>query len=295
MAAYATQLRVDVSGSLGYLSGVEGSSGSSANHIGTFVRTLGLISVEQHFGPNFGYALRLGGGRRRGAARGLVLTDRRVHVRVHADHLRGAQSALPSVTSRASARPQHGPHAKTPVEQTVEGLAATPHVTTHSVLPVHVVLQSPSHFTKQVDESAHVTVLSSPTWSLQEALVLQLTVDIAPSLKSQSALAVHVTWLASPPAPLQCEESLQVNVSSPLVLPSHLVESLQATEQSAVPHCALQSWPATQAHALSTHAHPAPVQVGAGASLPPHAAASANAKESRALVPSFIGLASMAN
>ncbi len=62
MAAYATQLRVDVSGSLGYLSGVEGSSGSSANHIGTFVRTLGLISVEQHFGPNFGYALRLGGG-----------------------------------------------------------------------------------------------------------------------------------------------------------------------------------------------------------------------------------------
>lgn len=160
---------------------------------------------------------------------------------------------------------------------------------------MQVVLQSPSHFTEQVDESAHVTVLASPTWSLQFALVLQLTLAIAPSLKSQSELAVHVTSLASPPVPLHCEESLHVSDNSPLVWPSHLVESLQATEQSPVPHCALQSAPATQVQALSTQSHPAPVQVGAGASLPPHAAASANPKQSKALVPRFISLVSIAH
>ncbi len=190
---------------------------------------------------------------------------------------------------------QHGPQANTPGEQTVAGLAAAPQVTAHSELPVQVVLQSPSHFTEQLDESAHVTVLASPTWSLQLALVLQLTVDIAPSLKSQSELAVHVTSLASPPVPLHCEESLHASESSPLVWPSHFVDSLQPTEQSPVPHCALQSAPATQVHALSTHSQPAPVQVGAGPSSPPHAAANANPKQSKALVPSFMNLASMAD
>lgn len=90
-------------------------------------------------------------------------------------------------------RTQQGPQANTPAEHVVAGLAATPHVTAHSALPVHVVLQSPSHFTLQLEESLQVTVLAGPTWSLQVALVLHTARDAAPSLKSQLELALHVT------------------------------------------------------------------------------------------------------
>ena len=88
---------------------------------------------------------------------------------------------------------QQAPQANTPGAQVVAGLAATPHVTKHSELPVHVALQSPSHLMLQLDESAHVIVLSAPTCSLHVALVLHAAIDCAPSLKSQFDVAVHVT------------------------------------------------------------------------------------------------------
>lgn len=167
------------------------------------------------------------------------------------------------------------------------GLAATPQVTAHSVLPVQVVKQSPSHLTLQLAESAHVIVLALPTWILQVALVLQATVDSAPSLKSQFELAVQVTALASPPCPLHSEESLQVTVSSPAEVPLHFAELVQLSEQSPSPHSVLQSAPATQAQAESVHRHPVPIHVGSAGS-PPHAEP-ANAIDSRAMEPSFMG------
>jgi hypothetical protein len=152
----------------------------------------------------------------------------------------------------------------------VAGLAATPHVTAHSVLPVQVVLQSPSHFTLHVDESAHAIVLPSPTWSLQFALVLHTALASAPSLKSQVELAVQVTWLLSPPTPLHSDESLHVTRNSSLELPSHFVDSVQLSEQALSPHSVLQSTPATQVHAESLHAQPVPEHTGSLS--PPHAA-----------------------
>jgi hypothetical protein len=158
---------------------------------------------------------------------------------------------------------QHGPHANTPAEQSVAGLPATPHVTAHAVLPVQVARQSPSHLTLQLAESAQVTVLLGPTCSLHVALVLHVASDSASSLKSQLELAMHVTWLPSPPVPLHSEESLQVTDSEPDVLPLHFAELTQLRAQSSSPHSVLQSAPAVQVHAVSSHTQPAPVQVGA--------------------------------
>jgi len=176
----------------------------------------------------------------------------------------------------------------------VAAVPAAPHVTAQTALPVQVVLQSPSHLTLQLDESEHAAVLAFPSCSLHVALVLQATAAAAPSLKSQLELAVQVRSLASPPTPLQSDESLQVRVKAPLVWPWHFVESLQLSEQSPVPQSVLQSAPTVHVHAESTHAQPVPEQVGAGASLPPQAAAHANVKESKAMDPSFISLASPA-
>lgn len=165
---------------------------------------------------------------------------------------------------------QQGPQANTPVEHVVAGLAATPHVTTHSVLPVQVALQSPSHLTLHVAESAHVIVLSGPTWSLHIALVLQVASEPAPSLKSQFELAVQVTALMSPPIPLHSEESLQVTFSSSVELPLHFEEFVQLSEHALSPHSVLQSTPDVQVHAESVQTQPAPLQTGA--SSPPQAA-----------------------
>jgi hypothetical protein len=166
----------------------------------------------------------------------------------------------------------------------VAGLPATPHVTTHCVLPVQVVRQSPSHLTPQLDESAQVTVLSSPTCSLHVALMSHTTVDAASSLKSQLELAVHVTRLPSPPRPLQSEESLQVTVSAPVVLPLHFAELVQLSEQSSSPHSVLQSAPATHAQEESAHVHPVPVQVGAEPPQATHAIAMQNSAINPALM-----------
>jgi hypothetical protein len=87
-------------------------------------------------------------------------------------------------------------------------------------------------------------------------------------LKSQLELAVHVTRLASPPMPLHSEESLQVTVSAPVVLPLHFASLVQLSAQSSSPHSVLQSPPATHTQEESAHVHPAPVHVGADPSPP---------------------------
>jgi hypothetical protein len=132
----------------------------------------------------------------------------------------------------------------------VAGAAASPHVTAHSELPVHVALQSPSHLMVHAVESEQAIVLSSPTWILQVALMLQTAFAPSPSLKSQFELAVHVTSLSSPPKPLHCDESAHVNVRVPSVLPSHFAELVHASEQSESPQAVLQSAPAVQVHAV---------------------------------------------
>lgn len=166
--------------------------------------------------------------------------------------------------------PQQGPQANTPAEHVVAGLAAKPHVTAHSELPVQVALQSPSHLMLHSVESAHVIVLFAPTCSLQVALVLHAAVESAPSLKSQFELAVQVTALMSPPIPLHSEESLQVTLSSSVELPLHFEEFEQLSEHALSPHSVLQSMPEVQVHAESVQTQPAPVQTGG--SSPPHAA-----------------------
>jgi hypothetical protein len=182
---------------------------------------------------------------------------------------------------------QQAPHAKTPELHVVAGLAASPHVTTHSLLPVHVVLQSPSHFTMHAAESAHATVLSSPTCSLQLALVLHVTIEPAPSFMSQLELAVHVTWLSSPPNPLHSDESLHVSVSSSVDVPSHFVDIVQLSEHGPPPQSLLQSAPATHMQAVSAHVHPVPLHTGA-ASSPPHAdITKLSAINHRVMVPSM--------
>jgi hypothetical protein len=195
-------------------------------------------------------------------------------------------------THRAAARgasngaAQHGPHANTPEPHVVAGLAARPHVTTHSLLPVHVALQSPSHFTLHAAESAHAIVLLSPTCSLQFELVLHVTIDLAPSFTSHVELAVHVTWLASPPVPLHSDESLQVSSSSSVDVPWHLLDCVQSSEHAESPQSVLQSAPATHSHAVSAHEHPVPVQTGARSS-PLHAVTTKQSAIShRAMVPS---------
>ena len=155
------------------------------------------------------------------------------------------------------------------------GVAAAPQVVVHAAAPVHVVLQSPSHFTEQVEKSAQATMLPTPSCSLQFELALQTTLALVPSLKSQVVLPVQVSLLESPPAPLHADESLQVNVSAPEVCPWHLVPEVQLSAQSPVPQSVLQSVPAAQVQAVSTHAHPVPLQTGAAPSLP-QAAAAAN-------------------
>jgi hypothetical protein len=80
----------------------------------------------------------------------------------------------------------------------VAAVPRSPHVTAHSELPVHVVLQLPEHLTLQLDVSLHA-MFPPATWILQVESMLQTTFAIAPSLKSQFELAVHVTWLPSPP------------------------------------------------------------------------------------------------
>lgn len=161
------------------------------------------------------------------------------------------------------------------------GLAATPHVTAHSALPVQVARQSPSHFTLQLDESLQAIVLAAPTCSLQVALVLHAAVAIAPSLKSQFELAVHVTSLASPPTPLHEELSLHVTVNASSEVPSHFALVVQLNEHGPSPQSVLQSAPATHVHAESVHSHPVPLHVGSLAS-PPHAIAATD-KNRRAM------------
>jgi hypothetical protein len=138
----------------------------------------------------------------------------------------------------------------------------------HSALPVHVVWQSPSHLTLQLVESAQVTVLACPTWSLQNALVWHPAVDPAPSLKSQLELARHVTTLSSPPMPLHSDESWQVTSSASLEFPLHLALFVQLSEHELSPHSVLQSAPAAHVHAESVQVQPTPEHVGA--SSPPH-------------------------
>jgi hypothetical protein len=193
--------------------------------------------------------------------------------------------ARPDLSAGGSPDAQHDPHANTPGEQTVAGLPASPHVTAHPVLPVQVVRQSPSHLTLQLDESAQVTVLPPPTCSLHVALVSHAAIDTAPSLKSQLELAVHVTRLPSPPLPLHSEESLQVTVSAPVVLPLHFADIVQLSEQSSSPHSVLQFAPATHAQAESVHVHPLPVQVG---SEPPPQAAHIIAMQNRMIEPTLM-------
>ena len=150
-----------------------------------------------------------------------------------------------------------------------------PHVTAHSLAPVHVVLQSPVHFTLHADESLQAIEPVS-TWILQFELMLQATLAIAPSLKSHVESPLQLTLLASPPTPLQSEVSLHAIVSASLVLPSHFAPLVQASEQSLSPHSALQSVPAVHAHVVSAHTQPAPLQVGDELSLPHPNPATAN-------------------
>jgi hypothetical protein len=142
-------------------------------------------------------------------------------------------------------------------------------VTTHSVLSVQVVRQSPSHLTVQVAEPEHAIVLPSPASILQSELVAHVIVESSPTLKSHFVLALHVTSLSSPPAPLHSDESLHVSVKAPVVLPLHFAVLVHASEQSRSPHSVLQSVPAVQAHAVSAHVQPVPVHEAV--SLPPHA------------------------
>jgi hypothetical protein len=165
-------------------------------------------------------------------------------------------------------------------------VAAAPHVTAHSELPVHVVLQSPSHLTLQVVESAHVIVLPAPTCSLQVALVLHAAVAMSPSLKSQLELAVHVTWLSAPPTPLHIELSLHVTVNASSEVPSHFAELVQLNEQAPSPQSVLQSVPAAHTQAESVHVHPTPVHVGALS--PPHATPTIE-KHRRAMIRRYTG------
>lgn len=141
----------------------------------------------------------------------------------------------------------------------------------HCVLPVHVVRQSPKHFTVHDAESEHVTTLRSPTSSLHVVLALQVTAAASPSLKSQLELSTHDTVLPSPPIPLQSDESLQVTESSSADVALHFALSEHASEHAPSPQSVLQSAPPTHAHAASAHWQPAPVHVG---SEPPQAAPS---------------------
>lgn len=166
-----------------------------------------------------------------------------------------------------------------------------PHVTLQSVLPAQIALQLPSHLMLQVDESVHVIMLASPTWSLQVALVLHTATADAASLKSQLELALHVTWLASPPMPLQAEESLQTTDRASVELPLHLDEAVQLSEHALSPHSVLQSVPATHAHAESVQVQPVPAHVGAPPLSPPHATP-AIAIQNKTLVTTRIALAS---
>ena len=145
----------------------------------------------------------------------------------------------------------------------------SPHVTAHSELPVHVVLQLPMHFTLQLEVSLHAIAPPS-TWILHVESMVQATVASAPSLKSQFELAVHVTLLPSPPFPLHWDVSLHVSVRASVVLPLHFAAEVHASEHAESPHSVLQSVPAAHVHAVSAHVQPVPVHVGALPS-PPHA------------------------
>jgi hypothetical protein len=155
----------------------------------------------------------------------------------------------------------------------VAGAAASPHVTAHSELPVHVVRQSPLHFTVHAVESVQVTRLIAPTSILHVALALHVTADEAPSFTSQVELSAHVALLLSPPTPLHCEESAHVRASSCSDVASHFALLEHVSAQSSSPQVVLQSAPATHAHAMPEHVQPVPVHVGSE-SLPPHAAPS---------------------
>jgi hypothetical protein len=163
-----------------------------------------------------------------------------------------------------------GPQANVPVPHIVAAVPAAPHVTAHSLPPVQVVRQLPSHFTVHVAESLHVAVLDAPSCSLQFDIMLHVAIPIAPNLKSQSDVAVHVTRLPSPPTPLHIDVSLHVTVSASSDVPSHFAAFVQFNEQSSPPHVVLQSVPAVHVHAESVHTQPVPTQAGALLPPPPH-------------------------
>jgi len=162
------------------------------------------------------------------------------------------------------------------VAHIVAAAPASPQVTAHSELSVHVALQLPSHLTLQVAEPEQAIVLPSPASILQFELTVQDTSESAPILNSHFVLAAHATSLSSPPAPLHSDESLQVSVRAPVVLPLHLAALAQASSQSRSPHSALQSVPAVHVHASSAHVQPVPVHEAV--SSPPHAPRSETTK-----------------
>lgn len=128
--------------------------------------------------------------------------------------------------------------------------------TAHSELVAHVVLQSPRHFTVQADVSLQAIAPPS-TWILHVDSALHATVAIAPSLKSQFDIALHVIVLPSHPA----------------LAHRRVVARCGQLAHAESKHSVLQSAPAVQLHAVSTHTQPSPVQVGCEVSLPPHATA----------------------
>lgn len=142
-----------------------------------------------------------------------------------------------------------------------------PHVMAHSAPPVQDARQFPVHWTLQLAELAQDTVLLSPSCSLHVAFVHD-ALDVAASLKSQWEPEVHDTRLPSPPTPLHSEESVQLTDSGPLVLPSHVEEVVQLSEQSSSPQSISQSEPATHEHAEAVHVHPGPLHVDPAPSPP---------------------------
>jgi hypothetical protein len=134
----------------------------------------------------------------------------------------------------------------------------------HRAWAPQVTVQSPVHFTSQVEVSWHEAVLPAPSWNLQSAWLEQVADEPAPAFRSHLEAATQEITLASPALPLHSELSLQVSMAAPMELVLHLAPVSQRTAQPAVPQVVLQSTPAWQVQLFSTaQVHPVPVQVAA--------------------------------